>query len=112
MSGLRARWPDAHLLPKDQWTAHWALPVPDDVQTLPQKQPDAEVRLETWTYGTVAQILHLGPYNEEGPTIQILHNFIAERGYEIAGDHEEEYLTSPRAKVPKTIIRYQVRKKA
>gem|GEM_PF-2960671 len=28
---------ESHLLPKDQWTAHWALPIPDDTQTLPKK---------------------------------------------------------------------------
>lgn len=112
VTGLRARWPDAHLVPKEQWTAHWAIPVPDDVTELPQKQPETTVTLETWDYGTVAQILHIGPYSAEGPTIEKLHEFIADQGYEIAGDHEEEYLTSPKAKVIKTVIRYQVRKKA
>ena len=111
VAGLRARWPDAHLLPKDQWTGHWGLPVPNNTEVLPQKSPEAEVKLETWDYGTVAQILHIGAYSEEGPTIEMLHRFITEQGYEIAGVHEEEYLTSPRAKVQKTIIRYPVRKK-
>ena len=99
---LRARWPDAHLLPKDEWTAHWALPIPDDTEVLPQKVPDAQVRIETWHYGTVAQVLHIGPYSEEGPTVTLLHRFIEESGYEIAGPHEEEYLTRPDAKVQKT----------
>ncbi len=110
VQGLRARWPDCHILPKDQWTGQWALPIPDDTQVLPQKQPDNEVKIETWDYGTVAQILHLGPYTEEEPTIAILKKFIEESGFEITGAHEEEYLTCPRAKVPKTIIRYAVRK--
>lgn len=107
--GLRARWPDAHLLPKDEWTAIWALPVPDDTQSLPQKSSEIEAKLETWEYGKVAQVLHLGPYDQEGPTIELLHRFIKENGFEIAGIHEEEYLTSPKAKVQKTIIRYQVK---
>jgi hypothetical protein len=106
---LRARWPDVHLLPRDEWTAIWALPVPDDTQSLPQKSPEIEVRLETWDYGRVAQVLHIGPYSEEGPTIELLHKFIEENGLSIAGHHEEEYLTSPKAKVMKTIIRYPVR---
>ena len=111
VEGLRARWPDAHLVPKDQWTAYWALPVPEETDVLPQKFPDHPVGVETWEYGTVAQVLHLGPYSEEGPTIELLHAFIEESGYDKAGPHEEEYLTMPTAKVPKTIIRYQVRKK-
>ncbi len=44
-------------------------------------------------------------------SIERLHKFIAESGYEIAGTHEEEYLTSPDAKVQKTLIRYPIRKK-
>jgi len=109
--GLRARWPNAPSAPKDKWIGIWGLPVPDSTKKVPQKNPDIEVKIEKWKYGKVAQILHLGPYSEEGPTIQRLHDLIAESGYEIAGDHEEEYLTRPTAKVPKTIIRYPVRRK-
>ena len=111
VSGLRARYPDAHLLPMEQWTHIIGLPIPEDTTSLPQKVPGVEVKLETWQYGTVAQILHLGPYDQEQPNIERLHKFIAENGYEIAGAHEEEYLTTPDAKVPKTIIRYAVKKK-
>jgi hypothetical protein len=109
--GLRARYPDAHLVPKEEWTHVIGLPVPEDTASLPQKVADVEVKLETWQYGAVAQILHLGAYDQEGPNIERLMKFIEESGYQIAGDHEEEYLTSPDAKVPKTIIRYVVKKK-
>ncbi len=111
VSGLRARYPDAHLVPKEEWTHIIGLPIPEDTTSLPQKLPDIEVKIENWDYGTVAQILHLGPYSEEGPTVERLHQFIEESGYQIAGDHEEEYLTTPDAKNPKTLIRYAVRKK-
>lgn len=111
VSGLRTRYPDAHLVPKEEWTHIIALPIPEDTTSLPQKVPGVEVKVETWAYGTVAQILHLGAYDQEGPTIDRLHQFIEDSGYEIAGAHEEEYLTTPDAKVPKTIIRYVVRKK-
>ncbi len=111
VSGLRARYPDAHLVPKEEWTHIVGLPIPEDPTSLPQKVPDIEAKLETWEYGTVAQILHLGPYDQEGPTVERLHKFLEENGYEIAGDHEEEYLTTPDAKVVKTIVRYVVRKR-
>jgi hypothetical protein len=111
VSGLCARYPDAHLVPMEEWIHIIGLPIPEDTTSLPQKVPGTEVKLETWKYGTVAQILHLGPYDQEGPTVERLHKFIEENGYEIAGTHEEEYLTSPDAKVVKTIIRYPVRKK-
>ncbi len=111
VSGLRARYPDVHLVPRDEWTHIIGLPIPDDTTTLPQKVSSSEVKIETWEYGTVAQILHLGAYDQEEPTIYRLHKFIEDNGYEIAGTHEEEYLTTPDAKVIKTIIRYPVRKK-
>jgi len=107
----RARWPNANRAPRDRWIAFWALPVPEDTQELPTKQPSPAVTLETWHYGLVAQVLHLGPYAAEGPNVQRLHQFIADAGCEITGYHEEEYLSSPRAKMPKTLIRYQVRHK-
>jgi hypothetical protein len=109
---LRARWPDAHLVPKDQWEGDWGLPIPDDTTALVQKVPGDEVRIERWEYGLVAQILHTGPFSTEGPTIQRLHDFIAAQGYEIAGAHEEEYLTPLTAKVQKTLIRYPIRPRA
>lgn len=111
VSGLRARYPDAHLVPKEEWTHIMALPIPEDTTSLPRKVPNVEVKIETWEYGTVAQILHLGSYGQESPTVERLHKFIEDSGYEIAGAHEEEYLTTPDAKVPKTIIRYSVGKK-
>lgn len=111
VTGFRARWPDAHLVPKNEWLGIWGLPVPENTTSLPQKKPGIEVKLEQWDYGMVAQILHIGLYSAEGPAIEQLHKFIEESGYEIAGVHEEEYLTSPRAKVQKTIIRYPIRKK-
>jgi len=111
VSGLRGRYPDAHLVSKDEWNIIMGLPIPNDTNSLPQKVPAVEVRLETWDYGTVAQILHIGAYDQEGPTIERLHQFIEENGYQIAGPHEEEYLTQPDAKIVKTLIRYVVKKK-
>lgn len=111
VSGLRARYPDAHLVPKEEWTHIIGLPIPEDTTSLPQKVTVTEVKIETWEYGTVAQILHLGAYDQEEATVEHLHQFIEDNGYEIAGVHEEEYLTRPNAKVVKTIIRYVVKKK-
>jgi hypothetical protein len=107
----RARYPDAHLYPKGEWRIIAVSAVPENTTFLPQKHPDTEVRLETWEYGTVAQILHLGPYDQETKTIERLQQFISDSGYEMAGPHEEEYQSKPDAKVIKTLIRYQVKKK-
>ncbi len=102
--------PGREVRPRDEWKAAWALEVPKGTTEVPQKDPDTPVVIERWEYGTVAQVLHVGTYAEEGPTIQLLHDFIVEQGYEIVGDHEEEYRSRPGAKSPKTVIRYRVRK--
>ena len=111
VSGLRARYPDILQVPKDEWAIIIGLPVPDNTTSIPQKVAGIEVKLETWEYGAIAQILHLGAYDQEDTTIAHLHKFIEESGYETAGLHEEEYLTRPDAKTVKTIIRYPVKKK-
>jgi hypothetical protein len=66
------------------------------------------LRLESFAEGLSAQVMFIGPYAEEGPTIQRLHAYIAEQGYELAGKHHEIYLSDPRRCAPeklKTIIR-------
>ena len=66
------------------------------------------LRLESFTEGRCAQILHVGPFTEEGPTIERLHEFIDARSGR-AGKHHEIYLTDIRRADPKkwkTIIRH------
>ena len=111
VSGLRARYPDTNLVPKEEWTHIIGLPIPENTDALPQKIADIEVKIQIWEYGTVTQILHIGSYSEEGPNIEQLLKFIEDNGYEIVSPHEEEYLTRPDVKVVKTIIRYEVRKR-
>ena len=110
----RARWSmpigaDA----KDQWTGYYALPLPDTVTALPAGLQG--VKIEVWSYGEVAEVLYIGPYADEAPTITALHKFIDDSGYRIAGLHEEEYVLGPNMGVEpaqyRTIIRYQVKKK-
>jgi hypothetical protein len=113
MAPPRARWSADFAGPKDQWVGYYALPLPDSVTGLP---PGVQgVKIEVWAYGEVAEILHLGPYDKETPTIKALFKFIADKGYAIAGLHEEEYLVGPGMGAEpaafRTIIRYQVKKK-
>ncbi len=65
------------------------------------------LRLERFTEGLCAQILHIGPFTEEGPTIQRVHDFIGARGA-LAGKHHEVYLSDIRRADPtkwRTVIR-------
>ena len=113
---LRARWPDAEDLPKEEWLGLYALPIPNNTHTLPvqDKIAGVEVKIEDWEYGTIAQILHEGPYTEEEPTIKRLRDFVEGQGYQIIGDHEEEYIKGPLRTKPErfqTIIRFRVEEK-
>jgi hypothetical protein len=68
----------------------------------------SRLRLETFHEGQAAQIMHLGPYAAEAPTIQKLHDFIAGQGGQRTGKHHEIYLSDPSRTAPeklKTVIR-------
>lgn len=70
-----------------------------------------KVRFESLDEGKAAQILHLGPYSEEHPTIEKLHTFIDAEGFKLRGKHHEIYMSDPRRVAPekiKTIIRHPV----
>ena len=72
----------------------------------------AEVRLEHYAEGESAQIMHIGPFSEEGPTVETLHRFIREAGKTPAGKHHEIYLSDIRRAAParwKTVLRQPVR---
>ena len=47
-------------------------------QVRDKKNPVAlsSLRFESFTEGKAAQILHIGPFADEGPTIQKIHEFI------------------------------------
>lgn len=76
-----------------------------------REQAIAKARLERFDEGLCAQIVHHGLYAAEGPTIALLHAFIAGNGYVRTGKHHEIYLSDPRRTVPermKTIIRQPI----
>lgn len=70
-----------------------------------------KLRLEAFSEGNCAQVLHIGPFSEEGPTIERLHSFIDART-ERDGKHHEIYLSDIRRADPakwKTIIRHPIK---
>ena len=71
----------------------------------------ARIRFERWREGPSAQILHIGPYDAEAPTIARLHEAIEARGLRLRGRHHEIYLGDPRRTAPerlKTVLRQPV----
>lgn len=116
---------DFPLADKGKW--HWTamLMEPADVtrqlfddsvrQLREKKNPPglSKVRLDRFHEGPSVQILYIGPYTEEGPTIARLRKYIDEHGYKLAGKHHEIYLGDPRRTEPsrlKTVIRLPVKR--
>jgi hypothetical protein len=99
----------------DGW--HWRLLVPapphakaEAVGTAAERF-GAPVLLRSAQPASAAEVLHRGPYAEEGPTLAALYAFVAEQGLTPAGPHTEVYLTDPRAVEPadlRTLLRVPV----
>ena len=69
------------------------------------------LRIEALAEGRVAQLLHLGPYATERPSIEGLHAAVAAAGLRLRGRHHELYLGDPRTSAPgrlRTILRHPV----
>ncbi len=74
----------------------------------------SKVKFESFCEGPSAQILYIGSYHDEHPTIMQLHSFIKENGYSLRGKHHEIYLSDPRKTSEsklKTILRHSFKKK-
>ncbi|HIG25449.1 MAG TPA: hypothetical protein EYG34_08125 [Acidimicrobiia bacterium] len=106
------KWTLMICLPQEA-TAQMAAQLIPAINNKKQLPAGHKVRFEFFGDGPAAQILHQGPYHEEGPTIARLHDFIAEQGLERTGLHHEIYLSDPRRVAPekiRTILRQPVNK--
>jgi len=119
------RMQDFSLESKEDWL--WAMMIrqPDSVHSDDvhaaiesiQAKDDAidlrGLRLERFHEGLSVQILHLGPYEAEAPTIARMHAHISEEGYQMHGKHHEIYLSDPNRTAPKklkTVLRQAIRR--
>ena len=72
-----------------------------------------QIRFEGYHEGMVVCLMHIGPFAEEGPNIQRMHNYAESQGYKITGKHHEIYLNDFTKTAPerlKTILRQPVGK--
>ncbi|MEP5613072.1 MAG: GyrI-like domain-containing protein [Cyclobacteriaceae bacterium] len=111
--------------PENEWNWRIIIRMPDfvegdhfyrAVEKVKAKKPTLikkdEVKFELINEGKCVQILHLGSYNKEEPTIMKMLNFIKQHGLQVTNYHHEIYLSDPR-KTPenklRTILRYAVK---
>jgi hypothetical protein len=105
---------------KSDWQWTMMIAQPDFVTSAMVEEATAEVkskknpaalqavRFDSFEEGVCAQIMHIGPFSAEGPTIERLHRFIADAGCKPTGKHHEIYLSDIRKAAPakwKTVIR-------
>ncbi len=116
MDDMREFSPDR----KDDWKWTAMIMQPDFITSdvvelaradlIEKKNPvaAARIRFESYHEGLSTQIMYIGPFADEGPTIQRLHRFIAESGHQLRGKHHEIYISDLRRTAPeklKTVIR-------
>jgi len=118
-------WSDRDLVQGNASKWHWTAMMlqPDEItgEILDEALAEArrkrsipaldKVRLESFHEGLSAQVMHVGPYSAEKPTIERLRAFIAAAGYRPRGKHHEIYIGDPRRAAPeklKTVIRLPI----
>ncbi len=113
--------------PREEWNWKIMVRMPDFIEgdhfhriieSLKVRKPEYDnidqMHFELINEGTCAQVLHVGSYDQEGPTLEKLHGFIEQEGMKIAGHHHEIYLKDPKRTEEEklqTIIRYPITKK-
>ncbi|MFW5650840.1 MAG: GyrI-like domain-containing protein [Acetivibrio ethanolgignens] len=92
----------------------WAVAVAAEKK----KEDFSKVEFLTYDEGVCVQCMHIGPYDNEPQTVQVMHDYMASEGYELditdTRLHHEIYLSDARRVAPeklKTVIRHPVRKK-
>ena len=74
----------------------------------------SKIRFESFHEGSAAQIMYFGPFSNEGPTIQNIHEFIRKNNGMLTGKHHEIYLSDPRrvaSEKLKTVLRQPMKLK-
>ena len=84
--------------------------------TAKKKRDFSKAEFLTYEEGLCVQCMHLGSYDNEPATVQLMNYFAKAQGYQIAIDdvrrHHEIYLSDPRRTAPeklKTVIRHPIK---
>lgn len=104
----KSQWQWTMMIMQPEWVSPEIIQQAID-QVMKKKSNPAltQLRFERFEEGKCAQIMHVGPFSEEGPNIQRVHEFIEARGVR-SGRHHEIYLSDIRRADPRnwrTIIR-------
>lgn len=91
----------------------WAI----EEATKKKEQDFSKVEFLTYDEGLCVQCMHIGPYDSEPETVEMMHIFMAAQGYELditeKRFHHEIYLSDARRTAPeklKTVIRHPIKR--
>lgn len=109
----KSAWDWTALIMTPDWiTADHVDAALRDVETAGGAPAIELLRLETLSEGLSVQTLHVGRYDDEGPTLDRMHtDFIPSHSLRMTGKHHEVYLSDARRTAPdklKTILRQPV----
>ena len=92
----------------------WAI----EEATKKKKQDFSKVEFLTYDEGICVQCMHVGSYDDEPVTVELMHKYMEENGYDLditdKRYHHEIYLSDPRkcdVSKLKTVIRHPIKKK-
>ena len=92
----------------------WAI----EETTRKKKEDFSKVEFFTYDEGLCVQCMHIGPYNDEPITVEAMHEYMIEQGYELditdERFHHEVYISDVRKTSPeklKTVLRHPIKKK-
>lgn len=104
----KAKWKWTMMIMQPSFVADEVIEAAMGAVRTKKKLPGIDkLRLEAFAEGICAQVLHVGPFSEEGPVVERLHEFVDQRTGR-TGKHHEIYLSDIRRADPKnwkTIIR-------
>lgn len=107
-SGDRSAWKWTMMIMQPDFASDDAISEAiDQVRTKKSLKAIDLLRLESFTEGLCVQTLHIGPFSDEGPTIERIHTYIESKA-KLRGKHHEIYLSDIRRAAPakwKTVLR-------
>ena len=116
LKGNKSRWSWTAMIMQPDWITGAMFDAAAAKACDKLGEPPASLRLEDFDEGLSVQIMHIGPYSAEGPTIARLHGeFLPQNGLTENGLHHEIYIGDPGKTAPeklKTVLRQPVRKAA
>ena len=107
-------WHWRMLISQPDWITEETIAEAKEVVSAKKDLPAiAGLRREVLHEGVSAQVLHIGPYDDEGPVLARLHHeWLQANGLRMTGLHHEVYVGDPRRTEPaklRTVLRQPVR---